>query len=80
MGCYRQVPAAVHKPPHPGWSGAGERHGALRVIRPKSKEYGNMDTQHHDPVPHIKDLESKAKELNSLMLSLCEERIGVATK
>ena len=35
-----------------------------------------MDTQHHDQVPGIDEFERKGGELVSLMLSLCEERIG----
>jgi len=35
-----------------------------------------MDTQHHDYVPGIDELERKAEELISLILSLCEEQIS----
>jgi len=38
-----------------------------------------MDTQHHDQIPGIDELERKAEELFSLMLLLCEKQISKAS-
>ena len=35
-----------------------------------------MDTKNRDQIPGIDALEDKAQELFSLMLSVCEDRIG----
>ena len=35
-----------------------------------------MDTQHRDKATRVEELERKANELISLMISLCEERIS----
>ena len=48
--------------------------GVLRDPSRLHKEYGNMNTQHHDQAPNG-DLERKANELISLMFSVCEEEI-----